>query len=267
MYSRVLILLAFLAVVSSSNVLLWCPPHEGRTAPQTNYTASPRCYPLQSPEAFMGSNVDYLFPGYPPLSEFFFKASAMPQNARMNSYIQGCVSSLLPGDDRYNEFAHTVKGYFQCDTAPLWKEDSKNNAEAARQTSLKSSLHSSAAPAKNIIACQVAELAEFCFMVDSVVSCVRERVSREVRMSATQQNGTKSNRVERLFLNNQQGTRRNDEMNMTQLSAEAERWSSDSCKQMAEKGQCGSYLVEFRQLARDISRPQGLQRGQYAGCF
>eukprot|EP00922_Rhytidocystis_sp_ex-Travisia-forbesii_P011172 GHVS01016358.1.p1 GENE.GHVS01016358.1~~GHVS01016358.1.p1 ORF type:complete len:258 (+),score=15.19 GHVS01016358.1:52-825(+) len=257
MYSRVLILLAFLCVVSS-DVWVWCPPfdHEAPTAPQTkdaDSTGSPRCYPLQSPEAFMGNNVNYLLPGYPPLRDFLFEASPRPTNRKVVRYMQVCISLWSrkerggSGNFPYYEVAQTVQDHFRCDIAPFWQEYSQNTEVASQQ-----GLKRSTAPAKDVIPCQLSELAEYCMFGDSLVSCVREHVSREVREQYARNDLTKFN-----LLNFSSGT--------TEMFLDADKWVSDVCKQMSEKMQCGRRVLEVPLLVKDISRRR--ESGQQAGCF
>eukprot|EP00922_Rhytidocystis_sp_ex-Travisia-forbesii_P011174 GHVS01016360.1.p1 GENE.GHVS01016360.1~~GHVS01016360.1.p1 ORF type:complete len:260 (+),score=15.39 GHVS01016360.1:52-831(+) len=259
MYSRVLILLAFLCVVSS-DVWVWCPPfdHEAPTAPQTkdaDSTGSPRCYPLQSPEAFMGNNVNYLLPGYPPLRDFLFEASPRPTNARVQQLMQACVRLWsdnvrgVSGNFRYYEVAHTVQDHFRCDIASFWQEYSERSEVAA--------LKRSTAPAKDVIPCQLSELAESCMMFDSVVSCVRERVSRDVRIQSSDHYASKNDLTKQFYLPNSANT--------AKLFLDADKWVSDVCKQMSEKMQCGRRVLEVPLLVKDISRRR--ESGQHAGCF
>eukprot|EP00922_Rhytidocystis_sp_ex-Travisia-forbesii_P011173 GHVS01016359.1.p1 GENE.GHVS01016359.1~~GHVS01016359.1.p1 ORF type:complete len:285 (+),score=22.59 GHVS01016359.1:52-906(+) len=284
MYSRVLILLPFLAVVwcHEPHVVIWCtgpaaaaaaparaaalrtPGPAAAAAPAQAAPASTGrhgCYPLQTPEVFVGNKVNYILPGFPPLKDFIFEGPGKPQNEKVLGYMNMCALSWA------QNFQYSAKDHFHCDIAFFWQEFFKTT-EAQRYVNHGTqemmdqlNFHWSKASAKDVIPCQLSELAEYCMFGDSLVSCVREHVSREVRMNTREQYTTYGG-GNNLILDQQKAQ---SLYHTTQLSVDSDKWTSDFCKQMAEKGQCGRHLLEVPLLAKDILGRK--ENGRYAGCF
>eukprot|EP00922_Rhytidocystis_sp_ex-Travisia-forbesii_P051267 GHVS01076100.1.p1 GENE.GHVS01076100.1~~GHVS01076100.1.p1 ORF type:complete len:320 (-),score=57.28 GHVS01076100.1:534-1493(-) len=78
-------------------------------------------FSLQTPEVFQADNLNFLLPGYPPLSHFYFHVVDPANKILIDKFIQECMRHIV-GQPMYTVTAEMVQKHYHCDVTSFWDE-------------------------------------------------------------------------------------------------------------------------------------------------
>eukprot|EP00922_Rhytidocystis_sp_ex-Travisia-forbesii_P051268 GHVS01076101.1.p1 GENE.GHVS01076101.1~~GHVS01076101.1.p1 ORF type:complete len:289 (-),score=34.19 GHVS01076101.1:979-1845(-) len=244
------------------------------------------------PEVFLMDNPNMLLSNYPPTRDFTFRMTEKPLDPKLDKYVRECMSEKQT-DFQYQAVSHVIQEHYQCDVRPFWKEfndsnkkdtgdlvmfpenphlsggevrlrrlstDAVQEAQAAQQASGQIEAFSpweeeARRMGQRLVACQQAEVTEGCVLGDLVISCVRNKVKRDLSSKV------KSEMSGNVLRGMGHGKGKN---HFSDFAREAKSWTANVCRFMAEHGHCERRFGEVPDL-QGITRL--MEYSMYRGCY